>query len=128
MYPKPFLELSGQYLRSFACGANTFSCTVEGDQKFTVAWGGALYGELGYGKGGKKSSANPDQAGSGAWGAVWAHPTLLLHRALSLRVCDVRVVVAGGGVPLLGEGSGVCRPFSFPLGFFPSRWGKGRRC
>lgn len=59
MYPKPLLELSGHNLRHFASGAVTFSCCMAGE-KMCVTWGGALYGELGYGKGGKKSSANPE--------------------------------------------------------------------
>jgi hypothetical protein len=33
-------------------------------QTSTITWGGASYGELGYGPGGKKSSANPDKVPS----------------------------------------------------------------
>ena len=61
MYPKAFMDLSGWNIRSFSCGAATFSVT--GD-KSTITWGGAQYGELAYGPGGKKSSASPDKVHS----------------------------------------------------------------
>lgn len=57
MYPTPFLGLSGWVLRDFACGHVTYAACAE---KSAVTWGGGLYGELGYGPSGKKSSAQPD--------------------------------------------------------------------
>ena len=61
MYPKPFLELSGWMPRAFSAGAVTFAVCSETS---TITWGGASYGELGYGPAGKKSSANPDKVPS----------------------------------------------------------------
>ena len=58
MYPRPFLELSGWMPRAFSAGAVTFAMCSETS---TITWGGASYGELGYGPAGKKSSANPDK-------------------------------------------------------------------
>lgn len=70
MYPKPLMDLAGWNVHSLASGGTTFaaaaSSTVapgtpsERTERQTVAWGHALHGELGYGVGGKKSSANPD--------------------------------------------------------------------
>lgn len=70
MYPKPLMDLAGWSIHSLASGGSTFaaaaSSTVapntpnERTERQTVAWGHALNGELGYGVGGKKSSANPD--------------------------------------------------------------------
>jgi alpha-tubulin suppressor-like RCC1 family protein len=57
MYPSPFMGLQGWTLRDFACGYVTFAGCSE---KSAVTWGGASYGELGYGPKGKKSSAQPD--------------------------------------------------------------------
>ena len=89
MYPKPFLELSGWMPRAFSAGAVTFAicsearcccrvhiaphrarmpshaaCGRSRAQTSTITWGGASYGELGYGPKGKKSSANPDKVPS----------------------------------------------------------------
>ncbi len=61
MYPKPFLELSGWMPRAFSAGAVTFAMCSETS---SITWGGASYGELGYGPAGKKSSANPDKVPS----------------------------------------------------------------
>ncbi|GMH42697.1 hypothetical protein BSKO_10616 [Bryopsis sp. KO-2023] len=58
MYPVPFAGLSGWKIRSMACGPSTF--TVAADSS-VITWGHALYGELGYGPEGKKSSVNPDK-------------------------------------------------------------------
>ena len=89
MYPKPFLDLSGWMPRVFSAGAVTFALCSEARrgaaprlaraasisshaagspdplaQTSTITWGGASYGELGYGPTGKKSSANPDKVPS----------------------------------------------------------------
>jgi hypothetical protein len=61
MYPRPYLELSGWTPRVFTAGAATFAVCAETS---TITWGGASYGELGYGAGGKKSSANPEKVPS----------------------------------------------------------------
>lgn len=61
MYPRPFLELSGWMPRAFSAGSATFAVCAETS---TITWGGASYGELGYGPQGKKSSANPDKVPS----------------------------------------------------------------
>jgi len=57
MYPSPLMDLQGWKLRDFSCGNVTFAGCAE---KSAVTWGGGMYGELGYGPKGKKSSANPD--------------------------------------------------------------------
>lgn len=57
MYPMPFMDLQGWVLRDFSAGSVTFAACAE---KSTATWGGGMYGELGYGPKGKKSSANPD--------------------------------------------------------------------
>ena len=69
MYPKPLMELAGWNVHSLASGGATFAAAAssvvapntpnERTERETVAWGHALNGELGYGVGGKKSSANP---------------------------------------------------------------------
>ena len=69
MYPKPLMELAGWNVHSLASGGATFAAAAssvvapntpnERTERETVAWGHALHGELGYGAGGKKSSANP---------------------------------------------------------------------
>lgn len=61
MYPMPFAGLSGWKIRSMACGPSTFSVAADTS---VITWGHALYGELGYGPGGKKSSVNPDKCES----------------------------------------------------------------
>lgn len=63
MYPTPYMELAGWEIRSFSCGATTFGCAATFDgEKSTITWGATSgFGELGYGEGGKKSSANPDK-------------------------------------------------------------------
>jgi len=57
MYPIDLHSLSGWVLRDLSAGNVTYACCA--DDK-CVTWGQAQYGELGYGPGGKKSSANPD--------------------------------------------------------------------
>ena len=54
-------DLVGWNIRSFACGGTTFAVAADTS---TITWGGAQYGELGYGDAGKKSSANPAKARS----------------------------------------------------------------
>lgn len=63
MYPTPYMELAGWNIRSFSCGATTFGCSASaGNENSTITWGATGgFGELGYGEGGKKSSANPDK-------------------------------------------------------------------
>eukprot|EP00889_Picochlorum_renovo_P003084 jgi/Picre1/30114/NNA_005483.t1 len=63
MYPVPYMELAGWDIKSFSCGATTFGCSASADgENSTITWGGTSgFGELGYGEGGKKSSANPDK-------------------------------------------------------------------
>ncbi|CAK9871870.1 unnamed protein product [Sphagnum jensenii] len=56
MYPKPVLDLSGWSIRSLDCGNTTSLAAAE---ESCISWGTALYGELGYGPTGPKSSANP---------------------------------------------------------------------
>ncbi|KAG6557008.1 hypothetical protein Mapa_001424 [Marchantia paleacea] len=56
MYPKPVMDLSGWNIRSMDCG-NTSS--VAAAENSCISWGTAVYGELGYGPTGPKSSANP---------------------------------------------------------------------
>lgn len=70
MYPKPLMDLAGWNVHSLASGGTTFAAAAsstiapntpnERTERQTVTWGHALHGELGYGVGGKKSSANPD--------------------------------------------------------------------
>ncbi|KAL6766701.1 hypothetical protein ACKKBG_A37020 [Auxenochlorella protothecoides x Auxenochlorella symbiontica] len=66
MYPTPYLELAGWDIRSLACGSTTFAVAATyGAEKSTITWGHSNgYCELGYGPGGKKSSANPDKCPS----------------------------------------------------------------
>lgn len=62
MRPTPVMDLAGWTASSMASGGATFFAAAaanDGD-KAAVAWGHALHGELGFGKGGKKSSAAPD--------------------------------------------------------------------
>lgn len=47
-----------QHLASFAAGATTFACCSVSEPG-AVTWGGASFGELGYGDNGPKTSANP---------------------------------------------------------------------
>lgn len=63
MYPTVYLELAGWNLRSLSCGSTTFGCSATaGGEKSVITWGHTNgYSELGYGEGGKKSSANPDK-------------------------------------------------------------------
>lgn len=63
MYPIPYMDLAGWNIRSFSCGATTFGCSASADgENSTITWGATSgFGELGYGEGGKKSSANPDK-------------------------------------------------------------------
>ena len=62
MYPTPYMELAGWNIESMSCGATTYGVAATyGSEKSAITWGGAQYGELGYGEGGKKSSANPDK-------------------------------------------------------------------
>lgn len=56
MYPTYMDHLQGWKLRDMACGHSTFVVAAENS---VISWGHALYQELGYGEGGKKSSANP---------------------------------------------------------------------
>lgn len=62
MRPTPVMDVSGWTVTSIASGGATFVAAAEspadGDRA-VVAWGHALNGELGFGAGGKKSSANP---------------------------------------------------------------------
>ena len=66
MYPQPYLELAGWSIRSLTCGSSTYAvAAIYGDEKATITWGHSNgYSELGYGPGGKKSSANPDKCPS----------------------------------------------------------------
>eukprot|EP00898_Chlorokybus_atmophyticus_P004937 jgi/Chlat1/5444/Chrsp36S05415 len=59
MYPKlPFMDLSGWNLRSMSCSKALYVSA----EKSTISWGqGVVYGELGFGEGGKKSSARPEK-------------------------------------------------------------------
>ena len=57
MYPTDLHTLQGWVVRDMAAGNVTYALCS--DDK-CVTWGQAQYGELGYGPGGKKSSANPD--------------------------------------------------------------------
>lgn len=63
MYPVPMQELAGWNIHSLTCGATTFAAAATyGEEKSTITWGhSGGYSELGYGEGGKKSSANPDK-------------------------------------------------------------------
>ena len=51
MYPTPFMDLQGWFLRDFSAGNVTLAACAE---KSAVTWGGGKYGELGYGPKGKK--------------------------------------------------------------------------
>ena len=57
MYPADLHHMTGWIIRDMSAGNNTFALCSEDK---CVTWGQAQYGELGYGVGGKKSSANPD--------------------------------------------------------------------
>ncbi|GBF95566.1 hypothetical protein Rsub_08547 [Raphidocelis subcapitata] len=57
-YPQPVHDLSGWNPHSMACGPATFAVAAE---RSVITWGAATNQELGYGEGGKKSSANPDK-------------------------------------------------------------------
>lgn len=62
MYPVPYMDLAGWHITSMSCGHTTFGVAASVDgEKSGITWGAASYGELGYGEGGKKSSANPDK-------------------------------------------------------------------
>ena len=63
MYPTPYLDLAGWDIASLSCGATTFGCcATAGGERSVITWGhSGGYCELGYGEGGKKSSANPDK-------------------------------------------------------------------
>lgn len=63
MYPTPYMDLAGWNIHSMSCGATTFGVAASsGDEVSVITWGqSAGYSELGYGEGGKKSSANPDK-------------------------------------------------------------------
>jgi alpha-tubulin suppressor-like RCC1 family protein len=63
MYPTPYYELSGWSLKSMACGSTTFAvAATAGGETSAITWGHSNgHGELGYGEGGKKSSASPEK-------------------------------------------------------------------
>ena len=63
MYPIPYHDLAGWDIKSLSCGATTFGCSASaGGEQSVITWGhSGGYAELGYGDGGKKSSANPDK-------------------------------------------------------------------
>ncbi|KAJ3692654.1 hypothetical protein LUZ60_011749 [Juncus effusus] len=61
MYPKPLMDLSGWNIRCMASG--NMHHAVGADES-CITWGQALYGELGYGPLGQKSSANPKKVDS----------------------------------------------------------------
>ncbi len=62
MYPIAYDGLMGWDIKSLSCGATTFGCSASaGGEQSVITWGQAMYGELGYGEGGKKSSAMPDK-------------------------------------------------------------------
>eukprot|EP00271_Cylindrocystis_brebissonii_P013204 TRINITY_DN32856_c0_g1_i2.p1 TRINITY_DN32856_c0_g1~~TRINITY_DN32856_c0_g1_i2.p1 ORF type:complete len:525 (+),score=120.90 TRINITY_DN32856_c0_g1_i2:199-1773(+) len=56
MYPKPHMDLSGWNIRALACGNTTSAAAADSS---CISWGTALYGELGFGPDGPKSSAAP---------------------------------------------------------------------
>ncbi|OVA12857.1 Regulator of chromosome condensation [Macleaya cordata] len=56
MYPKPLLDLSGWNVRCMDSGSMQNFC---GADDSCISWGHALYGELGYGPTGPKTSSNP---------------------------------------------------------------------
>lgn len=62
MYPTPFYDLAGWDLKDMSCGSQTYaiSASLEGEPS-VITWGQAQYGELGYGVGGRKTSANPEK-------------------------------------------------------------------
>eukprot|EP00887_Chlorella_sp_A99_P000240 scaffold13.g240.t1 len=63
MYPTPYHDLAGWNIHSLTCGFSTFAVAAKaGTERSTITWGHTNgYAELGYGEGGKKSSANPDK-------------------------------------------------------------------
>ncbi|MCO5595508.1 hypothetical protein L7F22_049553 [Adiantum nelumboides] len=56
MYPKPVYDMGGWAIHCIDCGDKS---TFAGAEKSCISWGTALYGELGYGPTGPKSSASP---------------------------------------------------------------------
>lgn len=56
MYPKPVFDMSGWAIHCLDCGDKT---TFAGAETSCISWGQSLYGELGYGPTGPKSSASP---------------------------------------------------------------------
>ncbi|KAL3683383.1 hypothetical protein R1sor_001405 [Riccia sorocarpa] len=56
MYPKPVMDLSGWNIRSLDSGNTSSAAAAENS---CISWGTAVYGELGYGPTGPKSSAQP---------------------------------------------------------------------
>ncbi|KAH6556095.1 hypothetical protein KP509_1Z205300 [Ceratopteris richardii] len=56
MYPKPVYDLSGWAIQCMASGEKS---TFAGAEKSCISWGTSVYGELGYGPLGPKSSASP---------------------------------------------------------------------
>eukprot|EP00250_Pteridium_aquilinum_P008105 c17674_g1_i1 orf=342-2063(+) len=56
MYPKPVFDMSGWAIHCIDCGDKT---TFAGAEKSCISWGVSMYGELGYGSSGPKSSASP---------------------------------------------------------------------
>ncbi|XP_043714035.1 protein RCC2 homolog [Telopea speciosissima] len=56
MYPKPLMDLSGWNIRCIDSGSMHHFC---GADDSCISWGHAVYGELGYGPDGQKSSSIP---------------------------------------------------------------------
>lgn len=119
MYPKPLMELAGWEVHSIASGGATFAAAAtsvsgkgtpnEKVERLTVAWGHALNGELGYGAGGKKSSANPAEVPSLSPGANTlqvamgaAHSMFLVERGDPF-LEEIEVWSPGEGVPDVEE-------------------------
>ena len=63
MYPAPYYDLAGWDLISMSCGSTTYGVSATSAcEQSVITWGQSNgYSELGYGEGGKKSSANPDK-------------------------------------------------------------------
>jgi hypothetical protein len=87
MYPRPEDDLRGWQLHEMGCGYGHFVVSADSS---VIAWGAACAsGELGFGEGGKKSSARPDKVNS--LEGVKVRPLTSARLALALGEVDAVV-------------------------------------
>ncbi|KAK1274590.1 hypothetical protein QJS04_geneDACA015217 [Acorus gramineus] len=85
MYPKPVMDLSGWNIRCMDSGNMHHVC---GADDSCISWGLSLYGELGYGPNGQKSSANPKKVDILEGMRVMRYEDVACGAGLSLIVVD----------------------------------------